>query len=116
MENNVERLHAMGEQLAALQAENEEAHKSYQRRIKALEDNQREQTEMLLAIRDISNAQANIVSKVDRIDGKVDRLGVRIDTMEKEPGDKWKKVSFEVIKYVVLALIGAAVGYVIKGI
>ena len=108
-------LHEIGEQLAALKGENEEAHKSYQRRIKALEEGQSKQTEMLLAIRDISNAQKNIVTKMTSIDGKVDKLDKRIDVIEKEPGDKWKKLAFEITKYIVLAAVGVAVGYIIKG-
>ena len=113
--NDENHLHAIGEELAALKASNEADHKSYQRRIGALEEAQTKQTEMLLAIQNISNAQQNIVTKVNSIDGKVDMLGKRIDVIEKEPGDKWKKLAFEIVKYVVLAAVGVAVGYIIKG-
>lgn len=113
--NDENHLHEIGEELAALKASNEADHKSYQRRIKTLEDAQHQQTQMLLAIQNISNTQQNIASKVDRIDGKVDKLGKRIDVIEKEPGDKWKKLAFEIVKYVVLAAVGVAVGYIIKG-
>ena len=114
--NDENHLHAIGEELAALKASNEADHKSYQRRIKTLEDAQHQQTEMLLAIRDVSNAQQNIATKVNSIEGKVDKLDKRIDVIEKEPGDKWKKLAFEIIKYVVLAAVGVAVGYIIKGV
>ena len=114
--NDENHLHAIGEELAALKARNEADHKSYQRRIGALEEAQSRQTEMLLAIQNISNAQQNIVTKVNSIDGKVDKLGKRIDVIEREPGDKWKKLAFEIVKYIVLAAVGVAVGYIIKGV
>ena len=102
--NDENHLNAIGEELAALKASNESDHKSYQRRLNALD------------IQNISNAQQNILSTINSIDGKVDKLGKRIDVIEREPGDKWKKLAFEIVKYVVLAAVGVAVGYIIKGV
>ena len=114
--NDENHLHAIGEELAALKASNEADHKSYQRRLDALEDAQHQQTRMLLDIQNISNAQQNILSTINRIDGKVDKLDKRISVIEREPGDKWKKLAFEIVKYIVLAAVGVAVGYIIKGV
>ena len=38
----------------------------------------------------------------------------RVSQIEKEPGEKWKKIVFELVKYVVLTAAGAAIGYIIK--
>lgn len=113
--NDENHLNAIGEELAALKARNEADHKSYQRRLNALEDAQHQQTGMLLDIQNISNAQQNILSTINRIDGKVDKLDKRISVIEREPADKWKKLAFEIVKYIVLAAVGVAVGYIIKG-
>ena len=37
-----------------------------------------------------------------------------VDAMEKEPGEKWKKVTWEVQKYVLLAVAGLLVGMILK--
>jgi len=34
----------------------------------------------------------------DKVEGAVNRFDRRITELEKEPGEKWKKISFEVIK------------------
>jgi hypothetical protein len=34
--------------------------------------------------------------------------------MEKEPGEKWKKVTWEILKYVLLAVVGLVVGLIVK--
>ena len=38
----------------------------------------------------------------------------RVAVLEKEPGEKWKKVSWEILKYVLLALAGLAMGWILK--
>ena len=45
----------------------------------------------------------------------MDKLDKRISVIEREPADKWKKLAFEIVKYIVLAAVGVAVGYIIKG-
>lgn len=44
----------------------------------------------------------------------VDDVANRVSDIEREPADKAKKIIFEIVKYVVLAAVGAAVGYFIK--
>ena len=38
-----------------------------------------------------------------------------LESIEHEPGEKWKKITFEIVKYLVLAAVGVAAGYFIKG-
>ena len=44
----------------------------------------------------------------------VDNVVSRVSDIEREPADKAKKIAFEIVKYVVLAVVGAAVGYFLK--
>lgn len=96
-------------------AANRMEHESFKRRLKELEEAGKERTEMLLAIQRQGDAIESMDKKMDGISASVGRVEKRVDEIEKEPADKWKKITFEIVKYVVLAAIGAAVGYFIKG-
>lgn len=67
----------------------------------------------------IDNMSDKVDTKIDgmseRVENAVGKLDKRITEIEKEPGERWKKISFEIIKYVVLAVVGVAVGYFING-
>ena len=96
-------------------AANETEHASFRRRLKDLEDAGKERTEMLLAIQRQGDAIENIGKKVGEIAVSVGNVEKRVDEIENEPADKYKKLSLEVVKYIVLAIVGAFVGYFIKG-
>lgn len=96
-------------------ATNKAEHESFKRRLKDLEDGGKERTEMLLAIQRQGDAIQSMDKKMDGIAVSVGRVEKRVDEIEKEPADKWKKISFEIVKYVVLAAVGVAVGYILKG-
>lgn len=67
----------------------------------------------------IDNMSDKVDTKIDgmseRVENAVGKLDKRITEIEMEPADKWKKVSFEIVRYIVLAVVGVAVGYLIKG-
>ena len=98
------------EQTAANKAE----HESFKRRLKDLEEAGKERTEMLLAIQRQGDAIQSMDKKMDGIAVSVGRVEKRVDEIEKEPADRYKKLAFEVIKYIVLAVVGVAVGYFLK--
>ena len=52
--------------------------------------------------------------KIDTVSEGVDTLNQRVVQLEQEPVEKWKKIGFEIVKYVVLAVVGAVVGYFIR--
>ena len=95
-------------------AANHAEHSSFKRRLEALEEAGKERTEMLLAIQRIGDAQETVIEKVAGIAESVDGVEKRLDKIEKEPGDQARKMAFEVAKYIVLAIVGAFVGYFIK--
>lgn len=96
-------------------AANRAEHDSFKRRLKDLEEGSKRQTDILLTMQRQADAIDSINTKIDKMTGSVARMEKRVDEIEKEPADKWKKISFEIVKYVVLAVIGVAVGYFIKG-
>ena len=52
--------------------------------------------------------------KIDQLAGGVNRMEGRVVEMEREPGERWKKIGFEMTKYIVLAAVGAAIGFILK--
>ena len=96
-------------------ASNEAEHRSFRRRLDELENAGKERTEMLLAIQRQGDALEAVAEKLDGVATSVDGVEKRLDKIEKEPGEESKKLRFEIIKYIVLAVVGAFVGYFIKG-
>ena len=104
------------EQVSAQLAANETEHKSFRRRLDEHEEQLKKQTDMLVIMERQSNAIENMDKSMGRVEKKVDSIDSRVAQIEKEPGEKWKKITFEVLKYLVIALVGAAAGYIINGL
>ena len=102
------------EQVDKETAANHAEHESFKRRLKDLEEAGKERTEMLLAIQRLGDAVKNVSTKVGEIAVSVNKVEQRVDAIEDEPGDRYKKLTWEVVKYVVLAVVAAAIGYFIK--
>lgn len=95
-------------------ASNETEHKSFCRRLDEHDALLREQNKIVVAIEKQSNAIETMNTSMGRVEKKVDSLSGRVDAMEKEPGEKWKKVTWEILKYVLLAIAGVVVGLIVK--
>ena len=91
-------------------ASNETEHKSFRRRLEEHDALLREQNKIVVAIEKQSNAIETMNTSMGRVEKKVDSLSGRVDAMEKEPGEKWKKVTWEILKYVLLAIAGVVIG------
>lgn len=113
--NNCKMLHELHGKVERETAANEAEHKSFKRRLENLEESSKQQNEILLALQRQGDAIATMNTKIDRMGNSLDTMGRRVETIEKEPADRWKKVTFEIIKYVVLAVVGMVVGYFING-
>lgn len=111
-----ERMHLQAQlsQFAEGMAENRTEHRSFRRRLEELEENGKRQTEILLTLQRQADAIESINSKIDHVAGSVEQVAGRVREMEKEPADRWKKLAFELVKYVVLAAVGGFMGYFLK--
>lgn len=101
--------------VAAQLAANETEHKSFRRRLDEHDALLREQNKIVVAIERQSNAIQTMNDSMGRVESKVDGLSGRVEAIEREPAEKWKKITWEAIKYVALALLGVAVGWLLKG-
>lgn len=102
------------EMLAQLAA-NETEHKSFRRRLDEHTEAIKKYGEILIIIERQSNAIERMGRALDRVDKSIESVGNRVAALEKEPADKWRKITWEILKYVALALIGVAVGWIVKG-
>lgn len=101
-------------EVAARLASNETEHKSFRRRLDEHDALLREQNKIVVAIEKQSAAIETMNTSMGRVETKVDSLSGRVDAMEKEPGEKWKKVSWEILKYALLAVAGLVIGLILK--
>lgn len=101
-------------EIVAKIAANETEHSSFRRRLDEHDDAIKEQNRIFIALEKQSSAIESMNTSMGRVEKKVDGISGRVDALEKEPGEKWKKITWEIVKYLVLALIGVAVGWVIQ--
>lgn len=101
-------------EILARLASNDTEHSSFKRRLDEHDDLLKEQNKILIAIERQSNAIESMNKSMSRVETKVDGISGRVDALENEPADKWKKTTWEVLKYVLLAIVGLAVGLIIK--
>ena len=97
-------------EVVAKLASNETEHKSFCRRLDEHDALLREQNKIVVAIEKQSNAIETMNTSMGRVESKVDSLSGRVDAMEKKPGEKWEKVTWEILKYVLLAVAGVVIG------
>lgn len=108
---NEEQVIALREEMAA----NNKEHEAFNRRLKEHDQKLGQLNDLTVAIGHLTDANVNNTKVLEQVKGTVQRLDARLESIEHEPGEKWKKITFEIVKYLVLAAIGAAVGYFIKG-
>ena len=106
--------HSQIAHLAEDMAANRSEHKSFLRRLDELEEAGRRQNEILVTLQRQADAIEALNDKIDLLAGGVNRVAGRVDRMEREPLDRWKKIGFEIIKYIALAAAGAALAQLAK--
>ena len=96
-------------------ARNEQEHASYNRRLQEHDEALKKQNDILIVLERQGNNIERLTGSMSRIEKSMEKVDKRLDEIEREPADKWKKISFEIIKYVVLAIVAVAVGVLIGG-
>ena len=89
-------------------------HHSFRRRLDELEENGRRQNDILVTLQRQADAIESINKKIDGVASSVCSVAGRVAEIEREPAERWKKICFEIIKYIVLAAVAAAAGYLMK--
>lgn len=100
--------------IGALRA-NEQEHSSYNRRLHEHDEkiDKLQQTQVQLA--NLTNAVNNLANGIGEVKTAVQSVDKRVGELEREPADKWKKITWEIVKAVVLAAAGAGIAILTKG-
>ena len=106
--DNCRRLQDISDEVARETASNREVHKDIFRRLGDLEASSREQNQMLVTMQKQADAIESMNGKIDIMSDSVSEIARRVSDIEREPADRWKKITYEVIKCVVVAAVGAA--------
>ena len=77
--------------------------------MEGIEREVKEQGRLLQSIDRLAMGLARLDEKMGDLSEKITVFGNRINLMELKPAEKWEKVGFEVVKYLVLAGIGYAI-------
>lgn len=100
--------------VGALRA-NEQEHTSYNRRLHEHDEkiDKLQQTQIQLV--NLTNAVNNLASGIGEVKTAVQGVDKRVAELEREPADKWRKITWEIVKAVVMAAVGAGIAILTKG-
>jgi predicted nucleic acid-binding Zn-ribbon protein len=84
----------------------DECIKDNKRRLDGIESEVKEQGKLLNTIDKLVAGLARFDEKITDLSDKIDGLGSRINLIELKPAEKWERIIFEILKYVVLAGAG----------
>ena len=101
-------------QLNEYLAESRSDHWKILKRLDDIEDRYQRHSDMPVTLQRQADAVEALHEKVDALANSLRSVSSRVEDMEKEPGEQWKKMGFEIIKYIVLAAVGAAIGFLMK--
>ena len=114
MEERNAKLEAQVTQMAERMAESRGDERAILHRLDTLEASDREQNAMVVTLQRQADAIERLNEKLAKLAEQLNSVSGRVSDIEKEPGDRWKKIGFEIIKYIVLAAVGAVLGYFMK--
>ena len=106
------------EQYAEIRAElaaNGKEHEAYNRRLHEHDEKLTRYGEMLVMLERLTNNIKSLTEKIGTMDASMKAIDNRLADIEREPGEKWKRITWEIIKAVVLAAAGAGIAVLIKG-
>ena len=107
----------MREQVVMLRAEMaaaEKEHESFRRRLNEHDEALKSLTDLTIAVKSMGQAVSNQADAIKGLSGSMDKMDDRLGKLETAPADNWKKMAFEVVKYVVLFVLGAVCAAVAK--
>lgn len=102
-------------ELRASIAANQQEHQSFKRRLDAVEEATKEHGAIMKEIWSLSAAIKSILESQQRTEKKIEKVDSRVAALEAEPADKWRKITWEIVKAAVLAAAGIVIGNMIGG-
>ena len=100
--------------IGALRA-NEQEHSSYNRRLREHDEKIEKLQQTQIQLANLTNAVNNLASGIGEVKTAVQGVDKRVAELEREPADKWKKITWEIVKAVVMAAVGAGIALLTRG-
>jgi len=100
--------------IGALRA-NEQEHSSYNRRLHEHDEKIEKLQQTQIQLANLTNAVNNLASGIGEVKTAVQGVDKRVAELEREPADKWKKITWEIVKAVVMAAVGAGIALLTRG-
>ncbi len=94
----------------------DECIKDHGRQISEVRAEVKEQGKLLQSIDRLAMGLTRLDEKMGDLSCKIDTFGSRINMIELKPAEKWERIIFEVLKYVVLAGVGFLAAKLIGGV
>ena len=91
-------------------AANQKEHESYNRRLKEHDEKLERQAEILIVLERLTQTVKGLTDRMGEINTSFKALDSRLEDIEKEPGDNWKRITFEVLKWAVIGILAFAAG------
>lgn len=102
------------EVMGALRA-NDKEHESYNRRLHEHDEAIKELQKTQIQLANLTNAVNNLSRGIGEVKTAVQGVDKRVAELEREPADKWRKITWEIVKAVVMAAVGAGIAVIVKG-
>ncbi len=83
-------------------------------RISKLENNEEANKEMLRSLIEVTSAVSSMQKSQDNMSGKIDKIDNRLTCIELEPAKKYKALSYEILKYIMIFILGGVLAFFIK--
>lgn len=96
-------------------ASNKTEHESFKRRLTELEKQSNEKTAILVQLQKQSDEIKSLSESIKSMVEGIEKLEKRVSELEQKPGHNARKLWYEVVKYIVLAGLGAAIAMLSKG-
>ena len=94
----------------------DECIKDHGRQIGEVRAEVKEQGKLLQSIDRLAMGLTRLDEKMGDLSCKIDTFGSRINMIELKPAEKWERIAYEVLKYVVLAGVGFLAAKLIGGV
>ena len=94
---------------------NEKEHQSYNRRLQDHDEHLTKLDQTYIILERLTNSVNSLTSSVGDMKTTLQSVDRRVSEIEKEPADKWKKLTWKIVELVIAAIVGAAIAVFIKG-
>lgn len=94
---------------------NDKEHESYNRRLADHDEHLEKLDQTYIMLERLTNSVNSLTNSLGDVKTTLQSVDSRVATIEREPADKWKKMTWKIVELVLAAAVGAALAVFIKG-